>query len=309
VELRHLRYFVAVAEELHFRRAARRLDIAQPPLSQQIRRLEAELQTQLLRRTKRQVQLTEAGRIFLEEARGTLVQAERAIRLAQRASRGEIGQLAVGFVPWVDFTRVPQMIRAFGERYPRVELELHSLAVPEQLSALRDGRIHIGMLRSPVDAADLVTEPLLSEPLVVAFPQRHRFAAYQRVPWRALSGEPYILFSPKRAPNYNSVVAHGCREAGISLNVRHEADNPQTVLALVEAGIGVSLVPASFQRVKRPGVAHRGLRPVGPSIKTVMAWRRDDESSPLVQAFLSVIRETTRRARRDGGARRLTARK
>jgi DNA-binding transcriptional LysR family regulator len=211
-------------------------------------------------------------------------------------------------VPLVGFTRVPQLIRKFGERYPRVELELHSLTVPEQMSALRDGRIHVGILRPPVEGADLVTEPLLSEPLVVAFPHRHRFATFRRVPWRALSEEPYIGFSPKRAPSYHSIVAQGCREAGIRLNVRHEADNPQTVLALVEAGIGVSLVPASFERVKHPGVAHRGLRPVGPSIKTIMAWRQDDEASPLVQAFLGVIRETTRGTRRDGATGRAAAR-
>lgn len=299
MELRHLRYFVSVAEDLHFGRAARRLGMTQPPLSQQIRRLEDELRTPLLRRTKRRVELTDAGRIFLDEARAILLRAERAVGVAQRAGRGEIGQLSVGFIPWADFTSVPGMIRTFGERYPDVELDMHSLTMPEQVSALRDGRIQVGIIRPPVDAADLVTQPLLSEPLVVVFPHRHRFAAYRRVPWQALATEPYIRFSPKRAPGYDAVIAHACAEAGITLNVKHEVDHPQTVLALVEARVGVSLVPASSGRVRRPGIAHRGLRPTGPALRTVIAWRRDNESS-LVQAFRRVVREVVGAARGGG---------
>ena len=162
MDLRHLRYFVAVAEELHFGRAAARLHIAQPALSQQIRRLEEELQASLLRRTKRHVELTEAGRIFVQEARATLAQAERAVRLAQRATRGEIGRLGVGLCTWIDTTYIPKAIRTFGERHPEVELELHSLASPEQLSALRDGRINVGFARSPMNCPDLMTRPLFS---------------------------------------------------------------------------------------------------------------------------------------------------
>lgn len=292
MELRHLRYFIAVAEELHFGRAALRLGIAQPPLSQQIRRLEERLQISLLRRTKRNVQLTEAGRVFLREARATVAQAERAALLAQRANRGEIGQLSVGFVLWADYTSLPRIIRTFGDRYPEVELELHSLTSREQDSALRNGSIHLGITRPPVDGDSLVTEPLLSEPLVVAFPRGHRFTAYTRIPWGELAGEAYIAFSRERAPTYDAVIAQACRETAITLRVRHEADHPQTILALVEAGIGVSLVPASVTRIRRPGIAHRGLRPVGPPLRTIVAWQRNNEL-PLVKSFLDVVREFT----------------
>jgi DNA-binding transcriptional LysR family regulator len=293
MELRHLRYLIAVAEELHFGRAARRLGIAQPPLSQQIRRLEDELQTPLLRRTKRQVQLTEAGRVFLDEARATLAQAERAVRLAQRANRGEIGQLSVGFVPWADFTSIPRMIRTFGERHPDVDVELHSLTSLEQLNALRHGDIHVGIMRPPVAGDDLLTEPLFSEPLVVAFPRGHRFTAYDRIPWRELTSEAFIAFSRERTTGFDALIVQACREAAITLRVRHEADHPQTILALVEAGIGVSLVPASFARIKRPGIGHRGLRPVGPALETIIGWRRDNESR-LLRAFLEVVHEIAR---------------
>ncbi len=297
MELRHLRYFIAVAEELHFGRAALRLGIAQPALSQRIRRLEEELQAPLLRRTKRHVELTEAGRIFLQEARATLVQAERAARLAQRATRGEIGQLGVGFVPWTDITSIPKAISTFGERYPEVELELQSLTASKQISALREGRINIGFTRPPTQCPDLMTKALFSEPLIVVFPPRHPFAGYRRVPWRLLGSEPYISFSERWAPCFAAVIGEACRQAGIALKVRHEVDQPQTVLALVEAGIGVSLVPASFARLTRPGIAHRGLRPVGPSLETVLAWRRDDRSR-ILQAFIRVVDEIVGPARR-----------
>jgi DNA-binding transcriptional LysR family regulator len=290
VELRHLRYFIAVAEELHFGRAARRVGIAQPPLSQQIRRLEEEVHTALLRRTKRNVQLTEAGRLFLDEARATLAQVERAVRLAQRASRGEIGQLSVGFVPWADFTSIPKMIRTFGERHPDVDVELHSLTSQEQVAALRHGDIDVGIMRPPVSGDDLLTEPLFSEPLVVAFPRGHRFTTYEQIPWRELTSEAFIAFSRERTTGYDALLVRACHDAGITLRVRHEADHPQTILALVEAGIGVSLVPASFARVKRPGISHRGLRPIGPALETIIVWRRDNES-PLLRAFLEVVHE------------------
>ena len=297
MDLRHLRYFVAAAEVLHFGRAARRLGIAQPPLSQQIQRLETELETLLLQRTRRRVRLTEAGEVLLREARAILAHSDRAVHLTQRVGRGETGQLSVAFVPWADFTDVPDMIRTFGERHPEVELALDQLTVPELLLALRDGRIHIGILRPPVNNGGLVTEPLVSEPLIVIFPKGHRFERYRQVPWRRLADQPYIALTAQRAPAFQAVVAHACRDAGITLRIRHEADHPQTVLALVAAGVGVSLVPASVGDGTRTGIDHRGLRPVGPALETHLAWRRNSKS-PLVEAFLHVVRELRGAARR-----------
>ena len=178
MELRHLRYFLAVAEELHFGRAAARLHISQPPLSQQIRRLEKELQAPLFHRTKRHVELTNAGRVFLGDARALVAQAEQAAGNAQRASRGEIGQLLVACDLWADFLNGASIIRLFARRHPDVEVELRDLTAPEQMAALEGGRIHVGILRPPVQSKALMSERLLSESLVVAFPQGHRFRNY-----------------------------------------------------------------------------------------------------------------------------------
>jgi DNA-binding transcriptional LysR family regulator len=297
MELRHLRYFIAVADELHFGRAAARLHIAQPPLSQQIRRLEEELQAPLLRRTSRHVELTAAGRLFLHEAKLIVAQADRAVRIARRASEGEIGQLLVGCTPWADFTSGPNVIRGFGKRHPHVEVELHSLASAEQISALEEGRIDVGILRPPVHSQALMTESLLAERLVVAFPRGHRFAHHDRVPWRELAHEAYVLLSRRRAPSFDTVVSQACTEAGLTLSVRYEVDHPQAVLALVAAGLGVSLAPATFGPLKTAGIAYRGLLPAGPVLETIIAWRREG-ASPLVPRFLRVARDLVRPRRR-----------
>jgi DNA-binding transcriptional LysR family regulator len=293
MELRHLRYFLAVAEELHFGRAAARLHMSQPPLSQQIRRLEKELQAPLFQRTKRHVELTNAGRVFLGEARALMAQAERAASSAQRASRGEIGQLLVGFALWADFLNGAKIIRLFARRHPDVELELRDLTATEQIAALEAGRIHVGILRPPVPGKSLVSERLSSESLVVAFPRGHPFKNHERVSWMALVDQPYVLVSRRRAPAFEALVAGACHQAGVTLKVKYEVEHPQTVLAVVEAGLGVSLVPASLQTFKRPGVAYRPLWPPGPELETVIAWRRGSDL-PLVQTFVKVAREAAR---------------
>jgi DNA-binding transcriptional LysR family regulator len=290
MELRHLRYFVAVAEELHFGRAATRLAISQPPLSQQIRRLERELQAPLLYRTKRHVELTTAGRVFLKEAKAIVAHAERAAALAQRAGRGETGQLLVGSALWADFTIGATIIRIFSERLPGVEVELRDLSVPEQIAALEAGHLDVGILRPPIRSKTLITERLLSERLVVMFPEGHRFKKYERVPWMTLSDQPYIRFSARRAPAFDAVVARGCHDAGVTLNVKYEVEHPHTILSIVEAGLGISCVPASLTRIRRPGIAYRPLRPAGPPLETLIAWRRGHDL-PLVQTFLRVARE------------------
>jgi DNA-binding transcriptional LysR family regulator len=297
MELRHLRYFVAVAEELHFGRAASGLHIAQPALSQQIRRLETELQATLFYRTKRHVELTDAGRVLLGEAKAIVGHAEQAAGMARRASRGEIGQLFVGCALWADFIGGPKIIRTFARRHPNVAVELRDLTSPEQVSSLEAGHIHVGILRPPVQSQALMTERLLAEKLVVAFPRGHQFKNYERVPWSALAKQPYILFSRRKAPAFEAVVARACHEAGVTLKVKYEVEHPQTILAIVEAGLGISLVPASSATVKRPGIAYRRLRPAGPTLETLIAWRRGVEQ-PLVQAFVRVAREVARSRRR-----------
>jgi DNA-binding transcriptional LysR family regulator len=172
-------------------------------------------------------------------------------------------------------------------------VELRDLTATEQISALEAGRIHVGILRPPVPGKFLVSEHLASESLVVAFPRGHPFKNHERLPWMALVDQPYVLFSRKRAPAFEAVIARACAQLGVTLKVKYEAENPQTVLALVEAGLGVSLVPASLQTFKRSGVAYRPLSPPGPALETVIAWRRGADL-PLVQTFVRVAREVAR---------------
>ena len=182
MELRHLRYFLAVAEELDFGRAALRLHIAQPPLSQQIRQLEEELGVQLFRRTRRNVSLTEAGQAFLSEAQRTLEQVERAMEVAQRVDRGEQGQLIIGFVGSATYGLLPKLLRAFRERFPEVAFTLRELTTSQQIQALHEQQIHLGVLRPPVAQEEFLFEPLAQDPLIVALPEQHRLATQPSLP-------------------------------------------------------------------------------------------------------------------------------
>jgi DNA-binding transcriptional LysR family regulator len=291
MELRHLRYFVAVAEELHFTRAAARLHIAQPPLSQQIRHLEQELGCTLFTRTRRRVELTPAGRTFLTEAQHVLAQAERAVRVAQRAGRGEIGHLVIGFMPSADLNILPRALRAWGARFPHVEVELHTLLPDQQLEALRDGRIHVGLLRLPVDnRVGLVVETIQREPLVAVLPKGHRAARRPRVCVAELQADAMILFPRRAAPGYHDLFVNVCRRAGFVPRIAHETESIQTNLGLVAAGLGVTLMPASIRSLRRTGVVYRSLAPPVPYVEMAVAYGRDHRST-ILPAFLRVLRE------------------
>ena len=301
MELRHLRYFVAVGEELHFGRAASRVGIAQPPLSQQIRQLEAELGVQLLRRTKRHVELTDAGRAFLAQAHIILGQVEEAAREARRAVRGEVGRLVVGVVYWADAS-IYRIIRTFTDRYPDVRLEIQNRNTPDQFTELAEDRLHVGFVALPPHDPAFVGRLVRREALVVAFPEGHRFARFSSIPLRELASEPYTGFPRHIAPVPYDAIAGLCRKGGFTLNVRHEADHVDSVLGLVSAGIGVSLVPASYQQVHRPGIRYRPLADVAMKLQIVLAWRRDN-TLPVLHRFLDVVREATAVAMREQRAR------
>lgn len=294
MELRHLRYFIAVAEELHFGRAAKRVHIAEPPLSQQIRRLEEELKIKLFDRTTRRVQLTDGGRAFLREARLTLSQADWAIRVGTRASRGEIGELSLGFVPAADMKLLPRILPTFRRRYPDVHLELYSQSGAAQLQALREGRIHAGFLFKPVEEDSLFVDSVLKEPLVVVLPSSHRLAKKQQIALKTLAQEPFIFFRRDVAPGFYDVIANCCLQAGFSLKIRQEADHIQTNLGLVAMGLGISLLPASIQVIQRAGIAYRPLCAPIPQVEMAIAYRRDN-TSEVLHAFLKVVREITAR--------------
>ncbi|HUL58017.1 MAG TPA: LysR substrate-binding domain-containing protein [Anaeromyxobacteraceae bacterium] len=293
MELRHLRYFLAVAEELHFGRAAARLHIAQPPLSQQIRQLEGELGFALFLRTQRRVRLTEAGAAFREEARSLLERLEQAKAAAGRVARGEAGALAVGFVASATYALLPRLYRRFRERHPDVALTLEEMSTAEQVDALRAGRIQLGLARPPVGDDALHAEPLADEPLVVALPSRHPLAGGTALPLRALAHEPFVLFPRHPRPGWIDVVQEACRAAGFRPAVAQEVLELSTAVTLVAAGIGVSLVPASAQALRLDGVAYRALRRPAPKT-TLVALRRPDERRAVVDRFLEVARELVR---------------
>jgi DNA-binding transcriptional LysR family regulator len=296
MELRHLRYFVAVAEERHFGRAAERLRIAQPPLSRQIRDLEHELGVELFERGTRGVELTAAGAAFLPEARLTLAQAERAQRTAVRAAAGELGRLRVGFVEAATFGGVlADVLGFFRMHLPNIGLSLFELDPLQQVDAFRDERIDVGIAHSaPGDAAEwLHVEQVSAEPLVAALPHAHRLAARTRLTLASLAAESWVLFPRQLAPALHDGVIARCRAAGFSPRVVQEAAGWQTTASLVGADVGVSLVPRSLARLQRPGVAFRPVRDLGVDVTMHAAWRRHDRS-PIRERFVTVLRAVAR---------------
>jgi DNA-binding transcriptional LysR family regulator len=257
-----------VCEELHFGRAAKRLHISQPPLSQQIRQLEEDLHVQLFYRTRRKVELTDAGRVFAGEARLILQQVERAAGLAVEANRSKLSRLVVACSP-ANVDVVLKILKAFTRRHPKIHIVVKSLVTPRQVEALRNGRIDIGFLTLPVDSEGLVIETILQERLVVALPEKHPLAARRRIPLRALAGETLIIFPLYMSPGRFELIARMCQTAGLSLHVVHEVDNIHTMLELISSGI------------RKKGVVFRELQH-SPSVETGVAYRREHRSKALL---------------------------
>ena len=296
MELRHLRYFVAVAEEGHVTRAAERLGIQQPPLSQQIRALETELEVQLFHRKPRGVELTQAGDALLAEARIVLDRAEHAVLAARRAGRGEAGRLGLGFTSSASFhPLVPRVIRDFRETSPLVALRLEEAGTAELVEGLRAERIDAAFVRSPIGpAADLTVHSLLEEEIVAAMPAGHLLAsrAKTRLPLAALEKETFILYRRPLGPGLYDAIIAACQRAGYSPRIGQEAPRMLATLSLVAAGLGVTLIPSSMQRVGIDGVAYRALdRKAGLVAPLNLAYRRG-ESAPAACRFISLVRQT-----------------
>ena len=290
MELRHLRYFVGVAEELNVRRAAQRLHISQPPLSRQIHDLENELDVRLFERNAHGLALTSAGECFLNEARQILARVRQAAHLARAASRGEAGQLNISILPPLGGLFLPSAIRAFRKRLPMVDLTISELLPQDQIAALLDHRIDLGFLPSPtVDpGTELVFEAVREVELVVALPPDHPLTKLRRLTLRKLVAEPFVVVDRSVAALLHDRVGQLCRHAGFEPQIAKSANGVSSLLDLVSAGFGVSILPALFQRFPSEAV-FRPLPPATPKLHLGLAWRRDNRS-PLLFSFLKILR-------------------
>ena len=292
MELRHLRYFVAVAEELNVRQAAARLHLSQPPLSRQIHDLEDEVGTKLFVRSQSGMRLTEAGQTFLKEARSILSQSQRAVHLAQAASRGEVGQLDVAYAVEGFEPVLLRVMRLFRRLFPMVELGIREMQYHQQVQELINQRIDLGYvgIRFPELESELVFECVRKAQFLVALPPEHPLAKQRRLRLSALANEKFISIR-RTAPAYHSLFVSHCRSAGFMPEIaREEADGALSLLGLVSAGFGVALVPETFQQILPVAVEFRPLRPGIPTFDFHIAWRRDNQSNVL-HAFLEMLRK------------------
>src|SRR3954454_23143131 len=285
MELRHLRYFVAVAEERHITRAAERLGIQQPPLSQQIRALEAELGAPLLRRHPRGVELTQAGEVLLTEARTVLEQVERAVTATRRAGRGEAGRIGLGFTSSASFhPLVPAMVRAYRDAYPLVALSLEESGTSELVEALLHQRLDAAFVRSPIGAASgIAVHSILEEPMVAALPAGCGLAmasAKRLLPLGAMAGEIFILYRRPLGPGLYDAIIAACQRAGYSPNIGQEAPRMLSTLSLVATGLGVTLVPDSMRGLGVEGVAYKRLDASAGLVAPLnLAYRRSESGA------------------------------
>jgi len=296
LELRQLRYFAAVAEELHFGRAAQRLHMTQPPLSQAIQALEEQLGAPLFERNRRGVALTAAGNALLPEARRMLAQAQELPQLVQRAAAGEVGRLALAFVSSADYSVLPPFLRAYRAAFPQVQIALQEATSDLQLEDLLHGRIDAGLLIPPLPERareELDYLPVLKEPLVLAAPAGlAALHGKRKVALSALPALPLIIFPRAISPALYDAVLGVFHAAGITPVIGQEAIQMQTIVSLVSAGMGLALVPQSVSNLKRPGVEYRALLDSTPLVETGLAWRRDNPS-PVLQGFLELLRKNT----------------
>jgi DNA-binding transcriptional LysR family regulator len=290
MEHKLLRSFVAVAEELHFGRAAQRLHQSQPPLSLQIQKLEGELGCALFERSKRHVALTEAGQVLLPRARHLLAEAERAAQEVARVARGEGGVFSLGYTATASHHLLPAVVPAFRKRHPGLRLELLELRSARQPEAILEGRIELGLVCAPVPAPGLVEIPLVRERLVVALPRRHPLAARRRLRPRDLDGRPYVGVRPDIEPAWAQAAARALKLAGCVPQLVQETDTKVSLIGLVAAGLGLSVVSESMSTLERRGVVFRPL--VGLDLVLVLSALTPQSPTPRAAAFLELLRQT-----------------
>lgn len=287
IEIRHLRYFQAVAEELHFGRAAARLHVAQPALSRQIQQLEEEVGTLLLKRSQRSVELTPAGALFLERTGKILAETARAAADARRVGTGEYGHLVVGFIHSSTYGLLPAILERFRHLYPDIHLDLQEMTMAEQFDALARGLIDIGLLRPLPAAPGIEIQPILEDPFLLAVPNGHPLAKAESVPLRRLAEEPLIMFTKAGSPLFHQRITRMLDTAGVSAQVVQHATQIHTVVGLVGAGMGVAIVPGTARNLRMAGVSFLAIEDRPEPVHVALAWRRNNET-PAVRSLRQV---------------------
>lgn len=283
VDVRRLRYFVAIAEELHFGRASERLSIAQPALSRQMAELEAAIGAALFDRTRNQIRLTVAGEALLPRARSILSSIVEATRIARRAAEGVVGVLNVGFVGSATYSLLPRALNAFRTENPDVDLMLHAMNTAELRVGLIERTIDVAFARPGIEDPEVVDEVVLEEPLIVALPDVDSLAAQSEIALGDLARHPFVLYPRFPRPSFADTILRHCAESGFSPTIAHETMDVQTALGLIAAGAGVSLVPASVEGGQRLGVSYRPLRAPAPMTRLSLSYRRDNRSATLAR--------------------------
>jgi DNA-binding transcriptional LysR family regulator len=302
VELRHLRYFAAVAEELHFGRAAQRLHIVQPALSKQIANLENELGVQLFHRTRRRVTITAAGRALYDEVRVILQRIERAVETAQMTATGQIGSLDLGFVGPAMWSVLPRLLESHHRRLPDVRFRLSELSSVAQIAGLRNGTLDAGFVRLPLhDYDDIEFTVLLREPFVVTLQESHPAAASRSVDLAQLAAEPFIFVPRRVEPGFYDRCIALCQSYGFSPNIVEEGTGPTAICGMVATGLGITLSPASILNAPWPGVVFRELSKLGLELELAVATRREEHSAAL-RAFFETIAEIAAAEETEPGA-------
>jgi DNA-binding transcriptional LysR family regulator len=286
MELRHLRYFVAVAEELNFRRAAERLHIAQPPLSAQIKALEEELQVKLFERSTRAVHLTSAGEVLLGHARSLLGAARMAEQHVRNADQGLVGTLRISILAPAATPKLAKILRRYRLKFPGIQLNMHELTSTEQIQRLRGDDLDVGLLRPPVVFPELESSFVEESSMILALPSGHRLARVRRIRWSDFDKEPLVLIHPTLQHAYYDYFFAECEKAGAKPVVGQYANDVQSKMWLISAGLGIAPATRTIAETKRPGLTFRELPSPLPKVKTVIAWKRSNHS-PALRQFLN----------------------
>ncbi|MEI2467004.1 LysR substrate-binding domain-containing protein [Niallia taxi] len=292
MELRHLRYFVAVAEELHFGKAATRLNMAQPPLSLQIRQLEEEMGVQLFQRTKRSVELTEEGKVFLEKVYYLFKSLDESIETVRMVNRGEYGEIIIGFIATTAYDILPTIIKHYREKYPAIHVVLKQLTSAEQLSELKNGTIHIGIISEPTENEEFHLQMIKQEPMVVALPIEHPLSI-QTDPIKLieLANDSFIITGRMANQSHYDGVINACYQAGFSPKIVQETEEMSTVISLVSTGMGIAIVPASMKFVLQNRVIYCDIRNNDFQTETALIWKSNNHS-PILHTFINFVKES-----------------